>query len=153
MRVEGNFIVGVPIANAWKAIRDPELVGPCIPGCESIDVEGPTRYKAAIRIGLGPIKVRFLVEVEIIEEQPPVRIVSITRGEEDTRASRIRSENVLSLTAIDDGETEIAYSAEVDVTGRIAKFGFGMMKKKAEKLGREFAEAFRARVETGEEAA
>ncbi|HUT47750.1 MAG TPA: SRPBCC domain-containing protein [Alphaproteobacteria bacterium] len=153
MRIEESFTVSVPIASAWEAIRNPEIVAPCIPGCESIEVVDPTHYKAAVRLGLGPIKLRFLVEVEITEEEAPIRLVSTTKGEEGGRASRVRSQNVLSLTALGDRETEIAYSAEVEVTGRIAKFGFGMMKKKAETLGREFAEAFRKRVENGQDAA
>jgi len=153
MRIEESFTVSVPIASAWEAIRDPEVVAPCIPGCEAIEVVDPTHYKAAVQMGLGPIKMRFLVEVEITEEDAPTRIVSITKGEEGGRASRVRSQNVLSLTALGDRETEVAYSAEVDVTGRIAKFGFGMMKKKAQMLGGEFAEAFRKRVENGRDEA
>jgi len=148
MRIEESFTVGVPIETAWEAIRNPEIVAPCIPGCESIEVVDPKHYKAAVRMGLGPIKMRFLVEVEITEEEAPRRVVSVTKGEEGGRASRVRSENVLSLTALGDRETQVAYSAEVDVTGRIAKFGFGIMKKKAQTLGGEFAEAFRDRLES-----
>ena len=153
MHIEDSFTVGVPIETAWKAIRDPEVVGPCIPGCESIEVVDATHYKAAVRLGLGPIKMRFLVDVEITEEAPPHRIRSVTKGEEGGKASRVRSENELSLTVVDETETTVAYGAEVEVTGRIAKFGFGMMKKKAQAIGKEFAEAFCARVEHDEEAA
>jgi hypothetical protein len=35
----------------------------------------------------------------------------------------------------------------VSVTGRLGKFGLGMMKKKAEQLGAKFAESFRGKVE------
>ena len=44
-------------------------------------------------------------------------------------------------------ETEVWYSSEAVVVGRLGKFGFNIMKKKAESLGRDFANAFKMRVE------
>ena len=85
--------------------------------------------------------------VEVKEEVPPERVVSITRGEEGTRASVISSNNELVLAPAEGGGTEVKYVAEVSVTGRLGKFGLGMMKKKAEALGAKFAENFRGKIE------
>jgi carbon monoxide dehydrogenase subunit G len=52
------------------------------------------------------------------------------------------------LVARGENETEVCYSSEVSVVGRLGKFGLGVMKKKAESLGRDFAATFKARVET-----
>jgi carbon monoxide dehydrogenase subunit G len=45
--------------------------------------------------------------------------------------------------------TEVRYSSEVSVTGRLAKYGLGMMKKRVDRLGVEFAERFRERISSG----
>jgi carbon monoxide dehydrogenase subunit G len=46
-----------------------------------------------------------------------------------------------------DGSTKVAYKSDVMVVGRLAKFGFGMMKKKAQSMGAEFAQALKERLE------
>ena len=73
--------------------------------------------------------------------------MSITRGEEGSRASTVRAENMLKLRALDAEHTEVRYASELSLVGRLGKFGFGVMKKKAQVLGANFADAFRARVE------
>ena len=43
--------------------------------------------------------------------------------------------------------TELHYSSDVTVVGRLGKFGLGVMRKKAESLGHEFATAFKQKIE------
>jgi carbon monoxide dehydrogenase subunit G len=146
MRVEGSFVVAAPRERVFAEITNPALMAACIPGCEAIEVIDGKTYRARILVEVGPIKARFNLVVEVTEEEAPVRVASVTRGEEGTRASVISSNNEL-LLAPAEGGTEVKYVSEVSVTGRLGKFGLGMMKKKAEQLGAKFAESFRGKIE------
>jgi uncharacterized protein len=148
MKMEGSFTVGAPRADVWKQITDPAIVASCIPGCGKIEMLSPDRYRAEVVIAVGPIKAKFNLIVELTRQEPPDRVWSITRGEEGSRASLLSAENLVVLSDIPDGATCVTYASEVMVTGRLAKFGLGMMKKKAEMVGMEFGEAFRTKVET-----
>ncbi len=147
MRIEDHFVVAAPRRIVWAAIKDPAMVAPCIPGCQGVEVLSPTLYKARIRIAVGPIKAEFNVEVEVLAETEPEELRSRTRGEEGSRASTLSAESTLRLTALGENETDVSYSSEATVVGRLGKFGLGIMKKKAESLGREFAANFKQRVE------
>jgi len=147
MRIEDSFVVGAPRERVWAAITDPTVVAPCVPGCQGVTVTSPTLYKAKIRVQLGVIKAEFNVDVELTAQNPPEELRSRTRGEEGGRASAVSAENVLRLIERSADETEVSYASEVSVVGRLGKFGLGVMKKKAESLGRDFAAAFKARVE------
>lgn len=147
MRIEGNFTVSAPVERVYARITDAGLMAGCIPGCEAIEVVDAKTYRARILVEVGPIKARFNLVVEITSEEPPTRVLSTTRGEEGSRASILSSSNELILAPAAEGGTEVRYAAEVSVTGRLGKFGLGIMKKKAEALGQKFAENFRARVE------
>src|SRR5689334_18517788 len=127
MRVEGSFIVAAPPERVFAEITNPALMAGCIPGCEAIEVVDPKTYRARILIEVGPIKARFNLVVEVTEEVAPARVVSITRGEEGTRASVISANNELLLAPADGGGTEVKYASEVSVTGRLGKFGLGIM--------------------------
>ncbi len=65
----------------------------------------------------------------------------------NTRASVLSANNELVLAPTDGGGTEVKYASEVSVTGRLGKFGLGIMKKKADALGAKFAENFRGKIE------
>lgn len=147
MRIEDRFIVAAPRETVWTAIKDPAIVAPCVPGCLGVEVISPTLYKARIRVQVGPIKAEFSVDVEVLSETSPEEVQSRTRGEEGGRASSLAADSVLRLTALGDAETEVFYASDISVLGRLGKFGLGVMKKKAESLGRDFAVAFKERIE------
>lgn len=145
MRIEDSFEVAAPIEHVWAAIVDPVVIGACLPGCRSIETLGPTSYRAVVGVELGPIKALFNLQVELREQRPPSFVATVTRGEEGTRASTLQAKSTLRLEAIDGG-TRVAYASDVALVGRLGKFGLGVMRKKAESLGRSFAETFRARI-------
>jgi uncharacterized protein len=147
VKIEGSFNVRAPIERVWTLITDPDQVAPCLPGCEKVEVTGPNTYKASIKVALGPIKTTFDVIVELTEQQPPNFAASLTRGDEGGRASTLTARSELRLKAIDADNTEVSYSSDVSIFGRLGRYGLGMMKKKAEALGGDFAKAFGARAE------
>jgi hypothetical protein len=71
----------------------------------------------------------------------------VTRGEEGGQASTLQAETRLTLTPGEGGGTEVAYRSDVTVTGRLGRFALGMMKKKAQSMGEEFANNLRTRLE------
>jgi carbon monoxide dehydrogenase subunit G len=152
MDVEGSFTIPAPRDRVWALITDPKIMARCIPGCESIAVQSPTSYKATIKLALGVFKMTFNVVVDVTEEVPPERVFSTTRGEEGSKASIISAKNRLELVALDPGSTEVRYASSVMLTGRLGKFGLGMMRKKADGVAAEFGAAF-AKVAAGEDAA
>jgi carbon monoxide dehydrogenase subunit G len=147
MKLEGTFVVRAAREVVWDQIRNPGIMGECIPGCEAVEQLDATSYRAIVGIKVGPIKARFNLVVEVTQEEPPSVVHSRTRGEEGTRASIVTSENILVLTEVGPSETRVDYSAEVGMTGRLGKYGLGIMQKRAEGLSLVFVENFRRKVE------
>jgi hypothetical protein len=152
MRIEESFEVAAPQSAVWAEIRDPARMVTCVPGCESIErLEGET-YRAVVTVSVGPIKARFNLTVSVEEERPPEFVRTLTRGEEGSRASVVQADSMLTLTPLDGGATRVAYASEVEIGGRLGRYGASMMKKIAERKARDFETAFRARVESAEDA-
>ena len=68
MKIENRFVVAAPIDTVWASITDPEIVAPCIPGCEDVEVLSPTAYKAKMKIAIGPIKASFNLDIEVTNQ-------------------------------------------------------------------------------------
>lgn len=150
MKIEGHFTIPAPIDRVWAFIRDPDRVAPCIPGCERVETISATSYRSTIAVALGPIKARFVVVVEITDEKPPTGLTCVTKGEEGGRASVISATSKLLLAEANEGETEVHYTSEVSIVGRLGKFGLGIMKKRAAQLAGEFAGAVQKRMQVAD---
>ena len=150
MKIEQTFEVSASPDATWALIRDPEIMVSCIPGCEEIERVSDDSYKAMVSVSVGPIKARFNLVVEITDEQPPTLVRTETRGEEGSRASVVKALSEVSLAGTESGGTAITYGSEVVISGRLGRYGAGMMKKIATKLAGKFEESFRARAEGAE---
>lgn len=146
MKIEGAFELDAPREAVWRSVTDPGLMARCIPGCESIERLNATRYRSVVAVGIGAIQTRFNLLVEVTREEPPAEVLSRTRGEEGSNASRLAADNIVRLVAIDAVRTRLEYASEVSITGRLGKFAFGVMKKKVEALGLEFAARLRTAI-------
>jgi carbon monoxide dehydrogenase subunit G len=147
MKIEQSFHVGAPMQRVWDLFLDARSVSACVPGCLGVEALGPASFAARIQVALGPIKTVFNVIVEIVEQEVPVRLVTVTKGEEGSKSSTLRATSQLSLSQAGDGGTQVSYASEITLLGRLGTFGLGVMKKKAVALSEEFAQAVRARLE------
>jgi carbon monoxide dehydrogenase subunit G len=143
--IEGAFDIDVPRDVLFQTIVDHEFMAACIPGCEAIERLGPADYRAVVAVGLGSIKARFNLLVQITEQSPPDSIRSVTRGEEGGRASQLVSNNEVSLVDLN-GRTLLRYRSDVTLSGRLGKFALGVLKKKAQSLSEQFANALRQKI-------
>ena len=58
MDLNHEFIVNVPIANAWTILTDLELIAPCLPGAQLTEIDGDT-YFGNVKVKVGPILAQF----------------------------------------------------------------------------------------------
>ena len=133
----------------WQFLQSGEDVGACVPGCEGVEVVGQGKFRAKVRVKVGPIKALFNFNVEMLDEQPMTGASYSTRGEEGGRASWLSATSWLTLRSIEEGGTEITYASDMVIAGRLGRFGAGVMRKKADDLGGQFADAVRARIAGG----
>ncbi len=147
MKIDGAFTIAAPLPQVWDALLDPQIVGPCIPGCSDIEVISPTEYRATVTLEIGPIKAGFKVAVTVTQIVPQVSVTCLTKGEEGSRASVLSANSVMTVTACGIDQTDVRYASEVSVTGRLGKFGLGLMKKKAESVASAFARNLQSRLQ------
>jgi uncharacterized protein len=144
MKLEGSFAVLASKDKVWATINDVAVMAACVPGCEDVQKLSDSAYRAMVKADVGIIKARFNLVIEIVHREPTDLMRFTSRGEEGSRASILSSENMVALVALSADETQVTLTSEVSVTGRLGKFGLGVMKKKAEAITREFADSLRA---------
>ena len=145
MLIDGQFSVAAPPAQVLASLFDARLMASCLPGCESLEMLDADRYRAIVVVALAGVKARFELLVEVTAREAD-GIRARTRGEEGGNASTLQATSEVRLAAVAEG-TRVDYRSDVAVTGRLGRFALGMMKKKAQGIGDEFAANLRARLE------
>src|SRR5207249_1682698 len=71
VQLSNEFEVSAPLERTWSLLNDVPRVMPCLPGAELSRVVGENEWEATLHVKLGPISLRFLVEVmrQDVDEQ------------------------------------------------------------------------------------
>jgi uncharacterized protein len=144
---EEDFTVGAAPEAVWDFLLDPKRVAPCLPGCESVEVEDATTYRVRLTVKVGFLSTTQSLRVEIVESDRPRHLVSLARGEDRKLASQVEVRNTLDLAPATGAGTLVRYRSEVRVLGRLGSIGDAVMKVKAKQLAGDFAANVRAAIE------
>lgn len=145
MRFEGTVDIKAPRDRVWAFLMDPERVGLCGPGVESIEVMDDTHYKATAKVGIGVISARFLVDMTLAEQEPMERAVTRAHGQAPGSAVDATAEMRLSDGA--EGATRMDWHADVTIAGRIASVGARLIQGTANKMIGKTFDCIRASLE------
>jgi carbon monoxide dehydrogenase subunit G len=143
---EEEFTVDAAPDAVWDFLLDPTRVAPCLPGCESVEIDDARTYKVRLTVKVGFLSTTQSLKVELVETDRPRHLVSVARGEDRKLASQIEVKNTLDLSAGAGAGTLVRYRSEVRVLGRLGSVGDAVMKVKAKQLAGEFAANVRAAI-------
>jgi uncharacterized protein len=145
MELSGSLEVAAPRDRVWAFIVDPQQVGWCGPGVESIEQLDPTRYRATAKVGIGVISTRFSVDLELVSADPQDVVVIQARGH--APASVVEASGEMRLTGPSDGPTTMAWQATIRLEGAIASLGERLVQGTARKLADEAFACIKTRLE------
>jgi len=147
MLIEEKFAVKSPVQKLWDSLLDPEIVGPCIPGCEKVEALNDREYDTIIKAKVGFIAVRFKVRT-VIEEIVPLRLIRTAgEGSELRKLGHFKQKTSINFSELSENETEISYQSDLSIVGKLATFGDRILKAKAKDIGKEFANAVKKKLE------
>ena len=145
---EERFTVHASPDTVWAFLLDPQRLAPCIPGCDELEVIDERTYRVRLTVKVGFLSTRQDVRMEIVEADPPRRLVSEGRGEDSRLGSRVEVRTRLDLTPAGEGATAVAYASDVTMLGRLGSIGDAVMKVKARELAGLFAQKVTAALES-----
>jgi uncharacterized protein len=133
MELEHSFTVPVPVDQAWDVLLDVEQVAPCMPGATLDSVDGD-EIKGRIKVKVGPISITYAGTARFTERNRDAGVVTLEAAGKETRGSGTAAATVRSELHGQDGQTEVTVHTSLNVTGRPAQFGRGVMADVSAKL-------------------
>jgi carbon monoxide dehydrogenase subunit G len=144
----GVQVLAAAPAQVWQTLLDAGALRASIPGCESLVQTRADAYEATVKVGLGPLSVRFKSEVLLSDLLPPQSLTLVLRASAGTMGSgqgqaRVRLEPL-------HGQTRLHWWVQVQLSGRLAQFGNRLVEATARKLAGEFFERMGRALSSGQ---
>ena len=139
--MDHSFTVPVPPDRAWDVLLDVKGIAPCMPGATVDEFDGEV-VTGRIKVKVGPVSLTYRGTAKFIERDPAAQVVVMEASGKETRGAGTASATVrASLEPEASGEaTRVTMHTTMNVTGRPAQFGRGVMVEVGGKLVEKFAE-------------
>ena len=147
MQFQKEVEIRAPREKVWQFIWDVDRFIACVPGCKDAKtIEVGKRYTATMTEKVGPFKVEFPTTIEVLEREELTHIKAQASGADNKIGSRMKIDLDVNLRA-QDGNTILGFVAGVDILGKLAALGHGIIKRKADQVLDEFAQAVKKKLE------
>lgn len=137
MQLENNFTVPVTLDDTWKLFQDIAAIAPCMPGTVLDSVDDDT-FTGRVKIKVGAVQMSYRGQGIVTYDEPQHHVVLDLSASEMRGAGTAAAKVTAQLTA-DDGQTRVKMLTDLDLTGRPAQFGRGIMTEVADRLIQQFA--------------
>jgi len=148
MRLTHRFRLPAPVEVAWPAFAHLERIAPCFPGA-ALSSTGPDTFRGTLHVKLGPVGLMYRGTGSYLERSPGRRVVLQARGDDTrglgTAAARMRVELTARGT-----QTEVEVVTDLDLTGKPARYGAGVVAEVSDRLLDQFLSCLTARLRDGD---
>jgi carbon monoxide dehydrogenase subunit G len=149
VQLENSFTVPVPIDEAWRVLLDIERIAPCMPGAALDTVDGDD-FTGRVKVKLGPINLTYQGKASFIEKDEAAHKAVIDARGKDQRGNGTAAAVVTAKLAAEGSITRVDVLTDLNITGRPAQFGRGVMTDVGNKLLGQFADKLAAQLGEGD---
>lgn len=138
MEFTNEFTVPLSIDDTFAVLTDLERVAPCMPGATLEEVDGET-YHGRMKIKVGPMTLTYGGTATLAEQDADAKTARIEASGREKRGAGTASADVHASLREQDGQTVVVVTTDLNVTGKPAQFGRGVMADVGAKIIDRFA--------------
>ncbi len=140
MEMQGNRLLAITQQQAWDALNDPEVLKTCIAGCDKVERSGENQFTVGVSIKIGPVSAKFSGKIALADMAPPHSYTLSFEGQGGPAGFGKGSAKVQLTPA--SGGTELSYSVQASVGGKIAQLGQRLIDGVAKSMAEDFFKRF-----------
>lgn len=143
-----SFAVPASIDDVWPTLLDLARVAPCLPGAELLGRTGEHSYDVAMKLSMGPMRLRYSGSLEITEIHPDEYRATMVGSAKETRGQGTATATIQMQLSEDGADTRIGLATDLALTGRAAQMGRGLVEQVADVMLGDFASCLAAQLES-----
>lgn len=152
MEFDDTFTVQAPLEDVWSALLDVERVTPCMPGAQVLEQLGDDTYAIAVAVKVGPITMRYRGELQIVERDAGEHRAVMRARAREARGQGTAAATIETRLTSENGATAGTIHTDLQMSGRAAAMGRGVIQDVAARLTRTFSDNLAAMLTSEPEA-
>jgi carbon monoxide dehydrogenase subunit G len=152
MDLDHSFTVPVAPDRAWDVLLDVERIAPCMPGATVEEFDGEV-VTGRIKVKVGPVSLTYRGTAKFTERDPGTRVVVVDASGKETRGAGTASAAIRATLEPSGEGTQVLIHTSMNVTGRPAQFGRGVIAEVGGKLVEKFSQNLAQMISDGGQAA
>ena len=145
MELRHEFTVPATIEETWTAFNDIESVAACFPGATVSSVEDDT-FTGSCKVKLGPIALVYNGTGTFVEKDESAHRMVIDAKGKDKRGNGTAGAHVTATMVAEGTSTKVEVLTDLNITGKPAQFGRGVMQDVSDKLLGQFTQCLEQKV-------
>jgi carbon monoxide dehydrogenase subunit G len=147
MKLAGQIEIAAPAERLWTLINDPIALAGCIPGVQDVRQLDERTFGGSITAAVGPMEGHFEFTAVIEDSTFPTSLLVRLSGVDSVTRSQLVATVQSSAEVLAAERTRLAYSAVIDVKGRLAIIGDMILRATASVMIGELVKCLKARLE------
>ena len=143
MELDHSFTVPVPPDQAWDVLLDVQKIAPCMPGAQVDSVEGDD-VAGRMKVKVGPVSLTYKGMASFKDRDAAERSILVEASGKEMRGAGTASATVRAALSPHNGSgdesTLVTMHTTLNVTGRPAQFGRGVIAEVGSRLIDKFAD-------------
>jgi carbon monoxide dehydrogenase subunit G len=150
MELTNDFTVAAPLDEAWPLLTDIERIAPCVPGFK-LTGQSDGEYQGTMKVKVGAVQTSYECVIRFVElDEQGHRAVIAARGNELRGQGGVTASITSTLSPAGEGSTRASVITDLDVTGRVAQFGRGILADVSNRLVNQFVRKLETTILAGQ---
>ncbi|MEO6956579.1 MAG: SRPBCC family protein [Antricoccus sp.] len=150
MKLEHSFTIPVTVDEAWPILLDIKRIAPCMPGAAVDTVDGDD-FSGTVKVKLGPISLTYKGQAKFVEKNDSTHTAVIDARGRDSRGNGTASAKITASLEGKGESTDVNVVTDLNITGKPAQFGRGVMVDVGNKIIGQFADCLAQKLGSDEE--
>jgi carbon monoxide dehydrogenase subunit G len=139
LQIEERFELDAPADQAWAYLTQPERIVVCLPGAELTEVIDELNYSGTVQVKLGAVSMEYRGTIEFTEVDNVRRLIRMAGKGSEKRGGGNASLKMEGLVEeLDGGRSAVTVVADIQLAGKIVRFGRGMIQAVTAEVFKEF---------------
>lgn len=145
MQLTHSFTVPAGIDETWAALNDIESVAGCFPGAQVTHADADS-FEGTVKVKLGPIALVYKGSGDFVDKDEAAHRMGIAAKGKDKRGNGTAGADVVvTMTPEGAASTKVDVVTDLNITGKPAQFGRGVMQDVSDKLLGQFVDCLAGR--------
>jgi uncharacterized protein len=133
LRLVNEFSVDAPLDVAWSTLTDIERVAGCVPGA-TIEGRDGDDFVASVAVKVGPVGLTLSGTATIVSRDDTAHQMVVRGHARDRKGNGSAEATVTMLARESAGRTAVTVSTDLELGGRIAQFGSGVISQVSNRI-------------------